>query len=236
MRRKLGVSSLLSTPQVSVAVEARDIVRTYEIGENRIEVLKGVSLSVAKGERLFLVGPSGAGKTSLLYTLAGLERPNEGDVLINDRSLYRLNRFEQAKVRNKSMGYVFQSFFLLPELTALENVMVPSMIRGRKGKERATMLLSRVGLSERTGHLPTELSGGEQQRVAIARSLMNDPEIIFADEPTGNLDTKTGVAVMDLLMELAEEQQRTLLVVTHDNSLAELGDRTVTLIDGKIVS
>ncbi len=193
-----------SSPQSTddVAVEARDIVRTFQIGENRIEVLRGVSLTVKHGETLFLVGPSGAGKTSLLYTLAGLEKPNEGDVVINGQSLYRLGRREQARVRNTSMGYVFQSFFLLPELTALENVMVPAMIRGKIGKGRALELLERVGLGERTGHLPSELSGGEQQRVAIARSLMNDPAIIFADEPTGNLDSVTGTAVMNLLMDL----------------------------------
>ena len=217
------------------AVEARGIVRTFQIGENRIEVLKGVSLSVNHGETLFLVGPSGAGKTSLLYTLAGLERPNEGDVIINGQALYGLGRREQARVRNTSMGYVFQSFFLLPELTALENVMVPALIRGKNGKARALELLERVGLGERTGHLPSELSGGEQQRVAIARSLVNDPEILFADEPTGNLDTATGAAVMNLLMQLVNERERTLLVVTHDHSLARVGDRKVTLVDGVIV-
>ncbi|MDF1656417.1 MAG: ABC transporter ATP-binding protein [Verrucomicrobiales bacterium] len=221
---------------VESAVEARNVVRTFEIGENRIEVLKGVSLDAKRGEKLFLVGPSGAGKTSLLYTLAGLEKPNEGDVLIDGRSLYRLSRREQARVRNETMGYVFQSFFLMPELSALENVMVPSLIRGRKAKERAASLLERVGLGARTAHLPAELSGGEQQRVAIARSLMNDPKILFADEPTGNLDSKTGVAVMDLLMELADEEERTLMVVTHDSSLARIGDRTITLVDGVIVS
>ena len=226
-----------SSPQSTddVAVEARDIVRTFQIGENRIEVLRGVSLTVKHGETLFLVGPSGAGKTSLLYTLAGLEKPNEGDVVINGQSLYRLGRREQARVRNTSMGYVFQSFFLLPELTALENVMVPAMIRGKIGKGRALELLERVGLGERTGHLPSELSGGEQQRVAIARSLMNDPAIIFADEPTGNLDSVTGTAVMNLLMDLVNERQRTLLVVTHDHALALVGDRKVTLVDGVIV-
>lgn len=218
------------------AVVAKNIVRTFEIGENRIEVLKGVSLDVRRGEKLFLVGPSGAGKTSLLYTLAGLEKPNAGEVLIDGRSLYGLSRKEQARVRNETMGYVFQSFFLMPELTALENVMVPSLIRGKRAKERAAALLERVGLGARTGHLPNELSGGEQQRVAIARSLMNDPKILFADEPTGNLDSKTGIAVMDLLMDLADEEERTLLVVTHDSSLSRIGDRTVTLVDGVIVS
>jgi len=211
-------------------------VRTFQIGENRIEVLKGVSLTVDHGETLFLVGPSGAGKTSLLYTLAGLERPNEGDVIINGQALYGLGRREQARVRNASLGYVFQSFFLLPELTALENVMVPALIRGKSGKARAMELLERVGLGERTSHLPSELSGGEQQRVAIARSLVNAPEIIFADEPTGNLDTTTGAAVMNLLMQLVNERERTLLVVTHDHSLARAGDRKVTLVDGVIVS
>ena len=149
---------------------------------------------------------------------------------------YELPRREQAKVRNARMGYVFQSFFLMPELTALENVMVPALIRGRQGKDRALELLDRVGLGARSGHLPNELSGGEQQRVAIARSLINEPDIIFADEPTGNLDSKTGVAVMELLMELADEKERTLLVVTHDNQLAEQGERMVTLVDGRIVA
>ncbi|MGB0154169.1 MAG: ABC transporter ATP-binding protein [Verrucomicrobiales bacterium] len=221
---------------MKMAVEARDIVRTFEIGDNKIEVLRGVSLEVQHGEKLFLVGPSGAGKTSLLYTLAGLEKPNQGQVFIDGESLYELSRREQAKVRNARMGYVFQSFFLMPELTALENVMVPALIRGRQGQDRALELLDRVGLGARSGHLPNELSGGEQQRVAIARSLINEPDIIFADEPTGNLDSKTGVAVMELLMELADEKERTLLVVTHDNQLAEQGERMVTLVDGRIVA
>ncbi len=221
---------------MEMAVEARDIVRTFEIGDNKIEVLRGVSLEVQHGEKLFLVGPSGAGKTSLLYTLAGLEKPNQGQVLIDGESLYKLPRREQAKVRNARMGYVFQSFFLMPELTALENVMVPALIRGREGKHRALELLDRVGLGARSGHLPNELSGGEQQRVAIARSLINEPDIIFADEPTGNLDSKTGVAVMELLMELADEKERTLLVVTHDNQLADQGERMVTLVDGRILA
>jgi len=225
----------MPTTSSDIAVSAKDVVRTFQIGENRIEVLKGVTLDVLHGETLFLVGPSGAGKTSLLYTLAGLEKPNAGEVLINGQSLYRLGRKEQAHVRNTSMGYVFQSFFLLPELTALENVMVPALIRRRQARDRAHELLERVGLGGRTNHLPSELSGGEQQRVAIARSLMNDPAILFADEPTGNLDTATGSAVMTLLMDLVNERKRTLVVVTHDQSLARVGDRKVTLVDGRIV-
>lgn len=216
------------------AVEAKEIVKTFQVGNNRIEVLRNVSLRVNVGEKLFLCGPSGAGKTTLLYTLAGLERPDQGGVFTYGRSFYGLNRREQARLRGDSMGYVFQNFFLLPELTALENVLVPAMIRGRKARDRALELLDRVGLGSRMAHLPTELSGGEQQRVAIARSLINDPSIIFADEPTGNLDSKTGSEVMDLLMTLAGEHQRTLLIVTHDMELAETGDRKVMIIDGEI--
>jgi putative ABC transport system ATP-binding protein/lipoprotein-releasing system ATP-binding protein len=227
--------SSLPSPDAPAEVEAREVDRTFTIGVNEIKVLRGVSLKVNRGEKLFLVGPSGAGKTSLLYTLAGLEAPNAGDVLVQGRSLYRLGRKEQARVRNMTMGYVFQSFFLLPELTALENVMLPAMIRGEQARERAASLLEKVGLGARIGHLPTELSGGEQQRVAIARSLINNPTILFADEPTGNLDTKTGEAVMDLLMEVVSEQARTLVVVTHDIRLAEWGSRKVTLVDGQIV-
>ena len=210
------------------------MVRTFQVGKNRIEVLKKVSIQVGQGEKLFLCGPSGAGKTTLLYTLAGLERPNDGEVFTNGLSLYRLSRREQARIRGASMGYVFQNFFLLPELTALENVMIPALIRGKKAKPRALELLETVGLGSRVSHLPAELSGGEQQRVAIARSLINDPSIIFADEPTGNLDTRSGGEVMELLMTLANEQERTLLVVTHDMELAETGDRKVMIVDGEI--
>ncbi len=223
-------------PDSEISVAAIDIVRTFHIGENDIEVLRGVSLDVHHSETMFLIGPSGAGKTSLLYTLAGLERPNSGQVMIEGKSFYELSRREQARIRNTRLGYIFQSFFLLPELTALENVMIPALIRNKTSRARAHELLERVGLGARTAHLPSELSGGEQQRVAIARSLMNDPAILFADEPTGNLDTATGSSVMTLLMELVNEQRRTLLVVTHDQTLARLGDRTITLVDGRIVN
>ncbi|NNE90419.1 MAG: ABC transporter ATP-binding protein [Verrucomicrobiales bacterium] len=216
-------------------VAANDVFRTFQIGSNRIEVLKGVSIEIRRGEKLFLSGASGAGKTSLLYTLAGLEQPNEGNVIIDGKDLYRLSRKDQARLRNEKMGYVFQNFFLLPELTAIENVLIPSLIGRKQNRDRAAELLERVGLGERLNHLPAELSGGEQQRVAIARSLVNDPEIIFADEPTGNLDSKAGRSVMDLLMDLVDERERTLLVVTHDTELAESGDRKIELADGRVV-
>lgn len=223
------------TNSESSAIEAIDIVRTFKIGSRRIEVLKGVSLKVKKGEKLFLVGPSGAGKTSLLYTLAGLESPNKGKVLIEGESLYQLKRHKQSALRNQKLGYVFQSFFLLPELTALENVTLPALIGGKKATDHGAELLERVGLSHRSSHLPNELSGGEQQRVAIARAMINKPAILFADEPTGNLDSRTGRSVMDLLTSMVEEEDRTLLVVTHDAELAETGDRKVLLTDGRIV-
>ncbi|MCL4103726.1 UNVERIFIED_CONTAM: hypothetical protein GTU68_059805 [Idotea baltica] len=216
-------------------IAAWDVYRTFSIGSKPIEVLKGVNLSILRGEKLFLCGASGAGKTSLLYTLAGLEKPNQGNVLVEGADLYSQNRKDQAKLRNEKMGYVFQNFFLLPELTAIENVLIPAMIGRKKGRERAEELLDRVGLGDRMNHLPTELSGGEQQRVAIARSLVNDPEILFADEPTGNLDSKSGRSVMELLMSLVEEQSRTLVVVTHDSELAQTGDRKIELADGRVV-
>ena len=189
-------------------------------------------MEIAHGEAVFLCGASGAGKTTLLYTLAGLERPESGTVEFEGKKLYGGSSASQAKLRNEKMGFVFQGYFLLPELTALENVALPGMIGGRSRKEKAQESLGAVGLADRMNHLPAELSGGEQQRVAIARALTNDPDIIFADEPTGNLDSKTGDAIVDLLLSLAREGNKTLLVVTHDTRLAERGDRQLHIADG----
>ncbi len=211
---------------------ARDLRRSFKIGPRRIEVLRGISLEVVQGEAVFLCGASGAGKTTLLYTLAGLERPESGMVEFEGRRLYEGSAGAQAKLRNEKMGFVFQGYFLLPELTALENVTLPGMIGGRPNAGIAEASLRDVGLAERMHHLPAELSGGEQQRVAIARALTNDPDIIFADEPTGNLDSKTGDAIIDLLLALARDRQKTLLVVTHDNRLAARGDRELRMVDG----
>src|SRR3954471_2129879 len=202
------------------------------MGARRIEVLRGISMDIAHNETVFLCGASGAGKTTLLYTLAGLERPESGIVEFEGRRLYTGSASSQAKLRNQRMGFVFQGYFLLPELTALENVMLPGMISGKKNPTAGEASLKDVGLGDRLHHLPAELSGGEQQRVAIARALTNDPDIIFADEPTGNLDSKTGDAIMDLLLELARSRKKTLLVVTHDARLAELGDRQLRIVDG----
>ena len=217
-------------------LEARKISRSFQIGRNRISVLQEVSLEIRRGESVFLCGASGAGKTTLLYTLAGLERPEAGEVLFEEQSLYRLGGDRLSTLRNRRMGFVFQSYFLLPELTAMENVLLPGLIGGRVQRERGASLLDRVGLSARHDHLPSELSGGEQQRVAIARSLINDPGILFADEPTGNLDSTNGAAIVDLLLDLVREDGRTLVVVTHDAALARRGDRLFRVADGRVQS
>lgn len=220
---------------VNISVRAEDLTRSYSIGKQRkIEVLRGLSLEVAAGEQVFLTGPSGAGKTTLMYTLAGLERPEGGRVEIAGSDIYQLSRSKLAELRNRKIGYVFQNYHLLPELTAVENAALPAMIAGEKKLEQAAAALERVGLGHRLKHLPTELSGGEQQRVAIARAIINEPEIIFADEPTGNLDSRNGKEIIDLLFGLAAEKKRTLIVVTHDTKLAELGDRKLVIRDGQV--
>jgi len=213
---------------------ARDLFQSFRMGPRRIEVLRGISLDIEHGEIVFICGASGAGKTTLLYTLAGLERPESGSVEFEGRNLYNGSSASQARFRNRKMGFVFQGYFLLPELTALENVSVPGMIGRKSPRKEPEESLEAVGLGDRMGHLPAELSGGEQQRVAIARALVNDPEIIFADEPTGNLDSKTGATIVELLLNLARERKKTLLVVTHDAGLAARGDRELHIKDGKI--
>jgi len=216
------------TPQLV----ARDLFQSFRMGSRRIEVLRGITMQIERNEAVFLSGASGAGKTTLLYTLAGLERPESGTVEFEGRRLYCSGSAAEARVRNQKMGFVFQGYFLLPELTAFENVLLPGMIARRTTKHDAEQSLTSVGLADRMHHLPAELSGGEQQRVAIARALTNDPDIIFADEPTGNLDSKTGDAIMDLLLNLARDRKKTLLVVTHDNRLATRGDRQLHIKDG----
>ena len=216
-------------------IEADQVYRSYTLAKKKIEVLRGVNLKIESGEKVFLCGPSGAGKTTLMYTLAGLENPHEGRVFIDGTDFYQLSSGNQASLRNEKIGYIFQNYFLLPELTAIENVMVPGLIGLKADRELAKSALCRVGLSERFDHLPAELSGGEQQRVAIARALVNSPSIIFADEPTGNLDSSNGEEIMNILMEVVEEREATLVVVTHDTSLSTLGDRVLTIKDGIVV-
>src|SRR3979411_308952 len=215
-------------------LSARDIRRSFRIGSRKVEVLRGIDLDVQAGGALFLCGGSAAGQSTLLCTLAGLERPEAGEVIFEGHKLYSRGSAEDARIRNTRMGFIFQSYFLLPELTALETHLLPSLIRHRQREDLAKQYLERVGLGDRMQHLPSELSGGEQQRVAIARALVNDPAIIFADEPTGNLDSKTGDAIVDLLMNLARERKKTLLVVTHDTRLAMRGDRELHIAGGRL--
>jgi predicted ABC-type transport system involved in lysophospholipase L1 biosynthesis ATPase subunit len=227
-----SIVTVLNEPQII----AKEVYRSFKIGSRKIEVLRGISLEIHRGEAVFFCGASGAGKTTLLYTLGGLERPESGEVFFEGRKLYRNGSSVDARVRNERMGFVFQSYFLLPELTAVENVLVPSLIQNKQRLDLAVQHLESVGLGDRLQHLPSELSGGEQQRVAIARALINDPAIIFADEPTGNLDTKNGEMIVDLLLALAREKQKTLVVVTHDQRLASTGDRRIDIRDGLLIS
>ena len=219
----------------NVHLSSRGLRQTYDLGGERLDVLRGVELDVKRGEVVFLRGASGAGKSTLLYILAGLEHPREGSVQFEGEALFSMKSDRLAVLRNKRMGFVFQSYFLLPELTALENVILPAMLGGKKSAEKAAGLLDRVGLSGRLDHLPSQLSGGEQQRVAIARALINNPSILFADEPTGNLDSATGAGIIDLLLGLARQDGRTFIAVTHDPALAALGDRRLHLEGGLLV-
>ena len=213
-------------------IEARQLHRSYSIGHKTIEVLHGLDLHIRRGEHVFLCGPSGAGKTTLMYTLAGLEEPQQGRVLVDGEDIYALSLRKRALFRNRTMGFIFQNYMLMPELTALENASLATAIAGKEATQRVTALLEKVGLGDRLDHLPNELSGGEQQRVAIARALAHDPAIIFADEPTGNLDTRNGNQILDLLFLLAEEGGKTLVIVTHDARIASRGDRVLTIRDG----
>jgi predicted ABC-type transport system involved in lysophospholipase L1 biosynthesis ATPase subunit len=215
-------------------IETRNLHRSYYLGPKKVEVLHGIDLAIQRGEKVFLCGPSGAGKSTLLYTLAGLERPEQGSVHIAGQDLYALKSRDQARFRNSTIGYVFQNYHLLPELTALENVLVPGLLGRADRTDDALAALARVGLADRGDHLPAELSGGEQQRVAIARAIVNHPKVLFADEPTGNLDSANSAQIMEILLNLASEHGVTLVVVTHDQTIAEKGDRTLVIRDGKI--
>lgn len=215
-------------------IHAENLHRSYSIGKKQVEVLHGLSLHISRGEKVFLCGPSGAGKTTLMYTLAGLEPPQEGKVLVDGTDIYSLSLRKRAMFRNRHMGFIFQNYMLMPELTALENASLATAIAGSEATERVKFLLEKVGLADRMDHLPNELSGGEQQRVAIARALAHDPAIIFADEPTGNLDSRNGGQILDLLFALADEGGKTLVTVTHDAQVAARGDRTLIIRDGAV--
>ncbi|HJO93705.1 MAG TPA: ABC transporter ATP-binding protein [Victivallales bacterium] len=218
-------------------VKIDDLFRTYKLGKAKISVLRGLNLEVEKGEWLGLLGASGSGKTTLLNLIGCLEKPDKGTIAYNGINISNISQNARTKLRRKKIGFVFQSYHLLPELNVLENVRLPAMINGKFGKTSNTLaenLLVSVGLQDRLTHRPTELSGGEQQRAAIARALVNDPELILADEPTGNLDSKTGDGILELFRRLHEDSSKTIIMVTHNKGVAQLSDRIVEVIDGKI--
>jgi len=219
-------------------ISAQEIYKTYVMGKEEVHAVNGISLEIKDSEFVSIVGPSGSGKSTLMHILGGLDVPDKGKIIINDKEVRKLNDVDLAKFRNNQVGFVFQSFNLQPTLTAYENVMLPLIIAGvsrKTRKEMAMSALNRVGLSDRINHKPTELSGGQKQRVSIARAIVNNPKILLADEPTGNLDTKTGAEIVNLLDKLNEEAKMTVIVVTHDLGIAQAGDRILTIIDGKIV-
>ncbi len=225
----------VSSQETNVVLSARDLVREFREGEDVLRVLNGASIDVRVGERIAVIGESGSGKTTLLQLLGGLDLPDEGQVKVNGTDLVTMGSNERGRVRNRSLGFVYQFHHLLPEFSALENVAMPLLMRRDSVDEitaEATRLLERVGLGERLDHRPGELSGGERQRAAVARALITRPAVVLADEPTGNLDHRTGERVFELMLELNREYQSSLVVVTHDRSLARRMDRIVTLEDG----
>ena len=223
-----------------VPLSAVNLAKTYCLPHKRVAVLKGAGLAVAASERVAIVGRSGAGKSTLLHVLGGLDRPEAGEVCVNGRPIYRLSQRDRSLLRAREIGFVFQSYHLLPEMDVVENVMLPAMAaggvsRGRM-RARALELLQQVGLADRATHTPLELSGGEQQRAALARALINDPGLMLADEPTGNLDRNTGAQILDLLFGLARQSGHALVLVTHAPEVAALCDRTLLLEDGMLVA
>ncbi|MCB0717871.1 MAG: ABC transporter ATP-binding protein [Bacteroidetes bacterium] len=213
----------------------QNVTKSYRSGETTVDAVKEISLDIAEGETVAIFGPSGSGKTTLLGLCAGLDRPSSGDISIEGESLNSMDEIGLSRLRNEKIGFIFQSFRLIPSLTALENVMIPAEIRGDRGvEERAVDLLRRVGLENRLHNYPSQLSGGEQQRVAIARAFVNEPRLLFADEPTGNLDEENAEAVRRLLFEINQARGTTLVIVTHDPAFTSLVDRLVVLKGGHV--
>ncbi len=232
--------AVMNTPPQSSdekIVRTRDLVRIYPMGETEIRALNGITLDIARGEYVSIVGPSGSGKSTLFNLIGGLDKPTSGSVYINEVDIAQLSPAELAYLRCHTIGYIFQTFNLIQVRTALENVTLPMLFAGMsadEAEEKGTELLARVGLGDRLHHRPSELSGGQQQRVAIARALANDPTIILADEPTGNLDLKTGKEIIDLLRQLNKERGVTVVAATHDLKMLDVSDRIVYIRDGEI--
>jgi len=224
---------------LEVIFDLRNVRKVYHMGEERIVALEDVSLTFEKGKIYCLLGTSGSGKSTLLNMLAGLEKPSKGSIIFMGKNLEKLNETQLALYRQRYVGFVFQSYNLLPTLTALENVTLPLTFRKVKKRERiqrAKVMLKAVGLGQRARHKPSELSGGQQQRVSIARAFINDPQVVFADEPTGNLDTRTTFEMMDLIVGIARDRQQTLVIVTHDTEIAQYADQIIRIKDGNVES
>jgi putative ABC transport system ATP-binding protein len=222
-----------------MVLEARDLKKVYFRGEQKVEALKGISISLSRGEFTSIMGPSGSGKSTLLHIIGGLDRPTSGTVRLDGQAIESYSDDDLSAFRRRRLGFIFQFFNLLPTLSALENVALPLLLDGQaiqKVTPKAKELLSQMGLENRIHHRPDQLSGGEMQRVAIARALVTDPLLILADEPTGNLDTKTGSTVLQILAQMAKEKGHTILMVTHDSRAASFGDRLITLRDGLVES
>ena len=218
-------------------IRANNLVKTYQMGEVKVQALRGVSFTIRSGEVLSIMGPSGSGKSTLMNILGCLDRPTSGEYYLDNLLVSKLRDDQLAQIRNQKVGFVFQSFNLLPRQTALSNVELPMRYSGtqKNRKELAREALKAVGLGDRMRHRPTELSGGQQQRVAIARALVNDPSILMADEPTGNLDSKSGKEIMELILRLNRERNTTIIIVTHDPRIAEQTERVIRLMDGELV-
>lgn len=220
-------------------ISVKNIRKVYKLGPERVVALDNINLEIYKGQVCCILGTSGSGKSTLLNQLAGLEKPSKGSVVIGKTNISKLSEDGLARFRQKNIGFIFQSYNLLTALTALENVSMPLMFKGidrRKREKIAAQMLSDVGLAERIHHRPSQMSGGQQQRVGIARAFVSRPKIVFADEPTGNLDSKTTIEVMKMMLNMSRENNQTFILVTHDRELAEYADRIITLIDGNIVS
>ena len=218
-------------------IKLENAVRTYHLGKATVEALRGVDLEIEDGELVAIMGPSGSGKSTLMHLIGALDQPDEGSIVFGEQDVSKQSRNILAELRGKHIGFVFQSFNLIPTLTALENVELPMIyqrVSRKGGLIKARKLLEQLGVGDRADHLPTELSGGEQQRVAIARALVNDPDLLLADEPTGNLDSKTGKQIMELLTRLNKEQGMTVVLVTHDPTIARYAQRTIHIFDGKV--
>lgn len=237
MRYDMNRRSPVRTHSDDIILSARTIHKKYKMGDSSLHVLKGIDLDVCRGEILAIIGHSGAGKSTLLHIFGTIDKPSEGSVTIDGTDVLRLGELKLAEFRNSRIGFIFQFHHLLPEFSALENVALPGLIARREKQHvfrRAEELLAEVGLQERLGHRPRELSGGEQQRVAVARALINDPLLVLADEPSGNLDLSTSLSLHNLMWEITKKKEKTLVIVTHNRDLAATADREIELYDGSV--